>query len=118
MSVKLQNRRDVEAQLQKFLDKMVLPPDMVATLTGREVNDAYVEYILNLNAKIAYVGQAAPAADGSSLDLAPRETQAGKDLAPKLERLRLRAVRLARVWSDAVMALCAVFRSKSTRAVT
>lgn len=97
MSVKLQNRRDVEAQLQKFLDKMVLPPDMVATLTGRDVNDAYVEYILNLNAKIAYVGQGAPAADGSSLDLAPSETQAGKDLAPKLERLRLRAVRGARV---------------------
>lgn len=93
MSVKLQNRRDVEAQLQKFLDKMVLPPDMVATLTGKDVNDAYVEYLLNLNAKIAYVGQAAPAADGSSLDLAPSETQAGKDLAPKLERLRLRAVR-------------------------
>ena len=42
MSIKLQNRRDVEAQLQKFLDKMVLPPDMVSTLTGKEVNDAYM----------------------------------------------------------------------------
>lgn len=42
MSIKLQNRRDVESQLQKFLDKMVLPPDMVSTLTGKEVNDAYI----------------------------------------------------------------------------
>jgi hypothetical protein len=31
-----------QAQLQKFLDKMVLPPDMVSTLTGKEVNDAYI----------------------------------------------------------------------------
>lgn len=93
MSVQLQNRREVEAQLQRFLDKMVLPPDMVATLTGKEVNDAYLEYIVNLNAKVAYVGQGSPPADGSSLDLAPRETQAGRDLAPKLERLRLLAVR-------------------------
>jgi len=96
---------------------MVLPPDMVATITGKEVNDAYIgkkgkrmitlsgvaegttiltqapvhcyyyyyyyyyyypEYILNLNAKIAYVSQLKPAADGSSLDLAPMETAAGK----------------------------------------
>lgn len=96
MSIKLQNRRDVEAQLQKYLDKMVLPPDMIATLTGKEVNDAYMEYILNLNAKIAYVSQPRAAADGSSLDLAPLATQAGKDLAPKLERLRLKAVTKAR----------------------
>ena len=96
MSIKLQNRRDVEAQLQKFLDKMVLPPDMVATLTGKEVNDAYMEYIVNLNSKLTYVTQARPAADGSSLDLAPRETAAGQELAPKLERLRLKAVAKAR----------------------
>jgi hypothetical protein len=42
------------------------------------VNDAYIEYILNLNAKIAYVTQAVPAFDGSSLDMAPAETQAGR----------------------------------------
>jgi vacuolar protein sorting-associated protein 52 len=35
MSIKLQNRRAVEKQLQKFLDRMVLPPDMVATITGK-----------------------------------------------------------------------------------
>jgi len=96
MSIKLQNRRDVEAQLQQFLDKMVLPPDMVATLTGKEVNDAYMEYIVNLNGKLAYVTQSTPASDGSSLDLAPRATAAGKELAPKLERLKLKAVAKAR----------------------
>lgn len=96
MSTKLQNRRDVEAQLQQFLDKMVLPPDMVATLTGKEVNDAYMEYIINLNGKLAYVSQSTPASDGSSLDLAPQATEAGKELAPKLERLRLKAVANAR----------------------
>lgn len=115
MSVQLQNRRDVEAQLQKFLDKMVLPPDMVATLMGRDVNDAYVEYLLNLNAKIAYVGQAAPAADGSSLDLAPSETQAGKDLAPKLERLRLRAVRFCFGVLGLVLGVCVVGWTRTRR---
>jgi hypothetical protein len=42
MSVKLQNRREVEAHLQKFLDKMVLPPDMIGIITGKEVNEAYI----------------------------------------------------------------------------
>jgi len=92
MSIKLQNRRDVEAQLQKFLDKMVLPPDMVSTLTGKEVSDAYMEYIVNLNSKLAYISQTRPAPDGSSLDMAPKETAAGKEMAPKLEKLRLKAV--------------------------
>lgn len=121
MSIKLQNRRDAESQLQKYLDKIVLPPDMVSTITGKDISDAYIgidisslykmcvqisffkdklllfftcilencntylpfrlpllEYIHALNAKIEYVSMTTPAPDGSSLDLSPLETQAGK----------------------------------------
>jgi hypothetical protein len=36
------------------------------------------EYIVNLKARLAYVMQNTPASDGSSLDIAPVDTAAGK----------------------------------------
>ena len=92
MNVKLRNRRAVEAGLKGFLENVVIPPAMVTSICGGEVNDAYLEYVVMLNSRLHYATNSEPPANASSLGLAPSETVAAHELLPDLERLRLRAV--------------------------
>ena len=57
MNVKLRNRKAAETQLSGFIDNLVVPPQLVSSISEGEVNEAYLEYVLELNKKVAFAKQ-------------------------------------------------------------
>jgi len=93
MSVKVRNRKTTEERLSLFLEKIVVPEELVAGVTEAEVNTAYTAWLLQLNDKLTYSQRTTPPPDGScGPGLAPCDTRAVADVRATLERLRLKAV--------------------------
>jgi hypothetical protein len=55
MNVKLRNRRAAEVRLNKFLEHVILPPDVTSRMT--EINEDFVEIVTSLTAKIQYLSK-------------------------------------------------------------
>jgi len=85
MNVKLRNRKAAETQLSGFIDNLVVPPQLVSNISEGEVNEAYLEYVLELNKKVAFAKQETTAM-----------TSAATDIAPELEKLRRMSVQKIR----------------------
>ena len=85
MNVKLRNRKAAETQLSGFIDNLVVPPQLVRNISEGEVNEAYLEYVLELNKKVAFAKQETTAM-----------TSAAGDIAPELEKLRRMSVQKIR----------------------
>lgn len=85
MNVKLRNRKAAETQLSGFIDNLVVPPQLVTNISEGEVNEAYLEYVLELNKKVAFAKQETTAM-----------TSAATDIAPELEKLRRMSVQKIR----------------------
>lgn len=88
MNIKLKNRRQVEEKLEIFLNKVVIPPSLIEQIDSSSVNDAYIEYLTALNAKLRY-------ANGISephSQINPTETLSVQDTRPELDRLKNRAI--------------------------
>ena len=85
MNVKLRNRKAAETQLSGFIDNLVVPPQLVSNISEGEVNEAYLEYVLELNKKVAFAKQETTAM-----------TSAAGDIAPELEKLRRMSVQKIR----------------------
>lgn len=96
MSIRLKNRRSAEEKLHKFLNNCNISPDLASNVINNEINDVFIESVLNLSSKITYLQQTVPAKDGSSLDIPPSETYTGKSLLPELEKLKVRVISKAR----------------------
>ena len=96
MSIRLKNRKAAEDRLHKFIDNSSISPDMAAIISGPTVNDAFLDAVGQLSKKLAYLQQSLPARDGSSLNIAPADTFAGRSMLPELEKLRLRALTKAK----------------------
>jgi len=92
MSVRLKNRRLAEEKLHIFLENTSITPDLAAAISNGVVNEAYLEAIIDLSSKLQFMNQSSPPKDGSSLDMPPSETYAGKTLLPDLERLKARSI--------------------------
>ena len=92
MSVRLKNRRAAEEKLRKFLDNTSITPELASVVTAGNVNEAYLEAIIELSTKLKYLQQTNIPKDGSSADILPCETFAGKSLLPDLDRLKNRAI--------------------------
>lgn len=58
MNIKLKNLRSAEEDLGKFLGNVVVTSELVTSICGDEVNDAYLEYVIELNNKVSYVPDA------------------------------------------------------------
>ena len=121
MSVKLRNRRAGERRLHAFLDSVAVSEEMVRTLCDAPLDEKFVEAVVALNRKIAFLrtnvplsrgaerrdsaararahsaaaaagAPVGPAADLSWLNVAPCKTKAAEDTAPQIEKLRLKVV--------------------------
>lgn len=55
MNIKLKNLRSAEEDLGKFLGNVVVTSELATSICGDEVNDAYLEYVIELNNKVSYV---------------------------------------------------------------
>ncbi|CAM9123350.1 unnamed protein product, partial [Sphacelaria rigidula] len=96
MNIKLKNLRSAEEDLGKFLGNVVVAPELATSICGDDVNDAYLEYVVELNNKIKYIGQTKASPDGSSLDVPPSSTTAARGVQPHLENLKIKACNKAR----------------------
>lgn len=92
MNIKLKNRRAVEDKLHDFLDNAQLPAQVAAVIASPYINDSFQEAVLTLAKRLKYLEQTSPAADGSSLDIAPSETAYARATLPDLERLKMKAI--------------------------
>lgn len=54
MNIKLKNLRSAEEDLGKFLGNVVVSSELATSICGDEVNDAYLEYVIELNSKVTW----------------------------------------------------------------
>ncbi|KAJ3265746.1 hypothetical protein HDU77_004014 [Chytriomyces hyalinus] len=80
MSLKLKNRTGSQEHLSKVLEGLVITPDLIKKICEGEVNEFFLQHLLDLNKKMAYVKSQKGA-----------HIRALKDVGPELERLRLKA---------------------------
>lgn len=52
MNIKLKNLRSAEEDLGKFLGNVVVTAELATSICGDEVNDAYLENVIELNNKV------------------------------------------------------------------
>jgi hypothetical protein len=80
-NTKLRNRKQAESLLANFVDGISIPPKLATQICDSEVNDAYLDYIMTLRSKFAFM----------ETDMA-KSSAAATELAPELEKLRLKAI--------------------------
>jgi hypothetical protein len=96
MSIRLKNRRAAEDTIHRFLENASINATMTEHIVSPEVNEAFLEAVVSLSSKLKFLQQSSPAEDGSSLDIPPADTYAGRSLLPDLEKLKIRAITKAR----------------------
>lgn len=85
MNMKLRNRKAAEEQISGFIQQIVVPPELVTAICEGEVNEAYLNYVTQLNTKVAF----------SKLENTSMTT-ACQDISPELEKLRIKSVQKIR----------------------
>eukprot|EP00824_Muranothrix_gubernata_P005780 TRINITY_DN17560_c0_g1_i1.p1 TRINITY_DN17560_c0_g1~~TRINITY_DN17560_c0_g1_i1.p1 ORF type:complete len:764 (-),score=142.62 TRINITY_DN17560_c0_g1_i1:7-2133(-) len=81
MSIKLRNRKNAEQLLGNFVTNLVVPPELTTAVCESQVNEAYLEFLTELNKKLVFTKS-----EGV------HDTMARQDIEPVLERLRVKAV--------------------------
>ncbi|KAJ2076630.1 Vacuolar protein sorting-associated protein 52, partial [Coemansia sp. S142-1] len=82
MSVKLKNRVVAEKQLDKIIQGVVVPPDAVRLICNGEVNERYLECLVEVNKRIAYMRVHSKQ---------HKRLRAFQEIQPELDRLCFRA---------------------------
>ncbi|KAK9819744.1 hypothetical protein WJX72_001832 [[Myrmecia] bisecta] len=86
MSVKLKNRKGTEQKLGSFIENVAIPPALVEGIMASEVDEGFHEHLLALHKKLEFLESNETAQSSASF----------RDVAPELERLRVRAIGKAR----------------------
>ena len=71
MNVKLRNRKAAEEQLNGFVEKLIVSPELVTNICEAEVNESYLDFVLQLNEKVSFAKTDAAAATAAAGDIAP-----------------------------------------------
>ncbi|KAG6541032.1 hypothetical protein Mapa_017605 [Marchantia paleacea] len=82
MGVKLKNRRAAELKLARFIEEVVVSPNMIDTIVDGDVNEEYLRVLQVLSKKLQFL------TDNTVL----KDSAAMKDVIPELEKLRVKAV--------------------------
>lgn len=86
MSVKLKNRKGTEQKLSQFIESVAIPPALIEGVLQAEVDDTFHEHLLNLHRKLNFLEK----------NEAAQNSAAYKDVAPELEKLRVKAISKSR----------------------
>lgn len=86
MSVKLKNRKGTEQKLSQFIESVAIPPALIEGTLQAEVDDTFHEHLLNLHKKLNFLEK----------NEAAQNSAAYKDVAPELEKLRVKAISKSR----------------------
>lgn len=92
MNIRLRNRKSAEQRIQSFLTHIIIPPGMADTICNSDVDSKYMDDVVTLEAKHKYISSRDAADDGSSTDISPGDTVAGREVKSHIEKLRLKAV--------------------------
>lgn len=55
MSVSLLNRRDLQKNLEGFIDMVLLDPQLIYEICTKPVDEKYIDYIREFNSKLSYI---------------------------------------------------------------
>lgn len=86
MSIKLKNRKGTEQKLSQFIESVAIPPALIEGTLQAEVDDTFHEHLLNLHKKLNFLEK----------NDAAQNSAAYKDVAPELEKLRVKAISKSR----------------------
>ena len=86
MSVKLKNRKGTEQKLSQFIESVAIPPALIEGIVQTEVDETFHENLLSLHRKLNFLEK----------NEAAQNSAAYKDVAPELEKLRIKAVSKSR----------------------
>jgi hypothetical protein len=92
MSIRLKNRREAEEKLHKFLENVIIHPNLAQSIMSPLVNENFLDAVVILDKRLKYLEQNNPPSDGSSLDIAPVETFCSRMILPDLEKLKIKAI--------------------------
>jgi hypothetical protein len=81
MNVKLRNRRSLQSLMSEYVNSVVVSPVLVKQISEEEINETYLEYLMELNRKLDHMKQ-------NDMQKLPSCAQS----APELERLRTKAI--------------------------
>jgi len=81
MNVKLRNRRALQSLMTEYVSSVVVSPQLIKQICDEEINEAYLDYLSELNRKLDHVKQ-------NDMQKLPSCAQS----APELEKLRTKAV--------------------------
>ncbi|CAE8584800.1 unnamed protein product, partial [Polarella glacialis] len=81
MNMKLRNRRALQSLMSEYVSSVVVSPQLVRQICDEEINEAYLNYLSELNKKLDHVKQ-------QEMQKLPSCAQS----APELEKLRTKAV--------------------------
>ncbi len=96
MNVKLKNKRAVEERLSAFIEQAILSPEKVDCILSPQVDDQFLDAVLQLNTKLEYLTRTTVPADGSSFTMLPKETHAGAQMLPDMLVLKTKSIAKAR----------------------
>ncbi|MCO5563351.1 hypothetical protein L7F22_016992 [Adiantum nelumboides] len=82
MGLKLKNRKVAELNLSRFLEDIVVPPNMIDTIVDGEITEEYVRNLQLLSKKLHFLAE----------DPVAKVSAAYKDVEPEVEKLLLKAV--------------------------
>jgi len=92
MNIKLRNRRAAEEKLGKFLEHIVVAPELAKVICSSEVNEAYLEFVAQLDDKIKYLSRGEGEGGDETFGTPPSQTEAGRTIAPQLNKLKAKAI--------------------------
>ncbi|KAJ8328797.1 Vacuolar protein sorting-associated protein 52 [Batrachochytrium dendrobatidis] len=81
MTIRLRNRVSTQSSLFEMLEGTVVSPDLIKKICEGEVNEFFLQHLIDLDKKMTYVKSRQE-----------KKIRSFKDVAPELERLRQRAV--------------------------
>lgn len=82
MGLKLKNRKVAELKLSRFLEDIVVPPNMIDIIVDGEINEEYVRNIQMLSKTLHFLAE----------DPVAKISAAYKDVEPEVEKLRVKAI--------------------------
>ncbi|DBA84296.1 TPA: hypothetical protein ACH3X2_006350 [Trebouxia sp. C0005] len=86
MSIKLKNRKGTEQKLSNFIESVAIPPALIDGILQTEVDETFHEHLLSLHRKLNFLEK----------NEAAQNSAAYKDVAPELEKLRVKAISKSR----------------------
>ena len=103
LGVQLRNRRDAELCLRRFLEQVVIPPNLAHVICTKPVNPTFLQCVEELDTKYQYLHMGEGEVDAHTFNtthfkMAPGSTPAGKEMKDYVTKLRLKAVSRTRTY--------------------